>query len=230
MSNNLYLVHYKPKKRNSEYKIFSSSVRQYFADTYKHPLFHNHAPDGKSIYRSKGAPFQFKVINNEVYILALNEGVDFTDSFQWPNEIKMPLGRAGLIVELELFSKNPRQATFQPSEFQCYRNISPYIALNQEKYNTYLTLPENDRRTFIENGLANHILTAAKWCGITVDKEKHLIKTKIIQMRERRPLRIKDDLYFTPFDVMFECNTEVPDYVGIGKFVSRGYGTVVRYG
>ena len=43
-------------------------------------------------------------------------------------------------------------------------------------------------------------------------------------------MKIKDDLYFTHFDIMFECNTDIPDYIGIGKFVSRGYGTVVKYG
>ena len=230
MNNNISLVHYKPKELHAYQKIFSSSVRQYFADNYRHPLFHNHYPDGKSIYRSKGAPFQFKVINNEVFILAINEGVEFAESFQWPNEIQMPLGKTGLVIELVLASKSQRHATFQPIESQCYRNISPYIALNQEKYKAYLTLSEKDRRTCIENGLANHILTAAKWCWITVDKKEHLIKTRLIQMKAGQPLKIKDELFFTPFDVMFECNTDIPDYIGIGRFVSRGYGTVVRYG
>jgi hypothetical protein len=230
MSAGMYFINYRPINLTQKLNIFSSSVRQYFADTYKHPLFHNHYPDGKSIYRSKGAPFQFKVINNEVFILALNEGVEFAESFQWPNEIKMPLGRTGLTIELALVSKSKREATFQPIAFQCYRNISPYIALNQEKYKAYLTLSENERRAFIESGLANHILTASKWCGITVDKEKHVIKTQLIQMKAGPPIKIKDELSFTPFDVMFECNTDVPDYLGIGRFVSRGYGTMVKYG
>ena len=196
-------------------------------DNYPHPLFHNHDVTGKSIYRSKGAPFQFKVINNEVFILALNDGVEFADSFQWPKEIKMPLGNTGRYVEFELVSKIPQQASFCEIDFQCYRNITPYIALKQEKYKTYLALTEDERREFIEKGLLNHVLTAAKWCGHTV---KHQIKVKLIQMKMGNPVRIKDDLYFTPFDVMFECNTEIPDYLGIGRFVSRGYGTVVNYG
>lgn len=230
MKDNLVLVHYKHKNIKNNSRIFSSSVRQYFVDNYPHPLFHNHDVTGKSIYRSKGVPFQFKVINNEVFILAINEGVDFAESFQWPNEIKMPLGRTGLFVEFELISKTTKQASFKATEFQCYRSISPYLALNQEKYKTYLTLSESERRTFIENGLSNHILTAAKWCGITVNKDEHLIRTKLIQMRVSAPLKVKDDLYFMPFDVMFECNTEIPDYLGIGRFVSRGYGTMVKYG
>lgn len=227
MDNNLFLIHYKPKNLPNGFKIFSSSVRQYFADKYPHPLFHNHYPDGKSIYRSKGAPFQFKVINNEVFILALNEGLDFAYSFQWPEVINMPLGRNRLDVELELSSKTTKQASFQQSNFRCYRNISPYIALNQDKHKFYRSLSEKDKRKSIEKGLTNHILAAAKWCGIRVS---HRIQTNLIQMRTGIPTKIKDDLIFLPFDVMFECNTEIPDYIGIGKFVSRGYGTVVQYG
>lgn len=227
VNNNLSLIHYKPKELPNGFKIFSSSVRQYFVDKHPHPLFHNHYPDGRSIYRSKGAPFQFKVINNEVYILALNEGVDFANSFQWPEKITMPVGHNGLVVELELSSKSTKQANFQQSNFICYRNISPYIALNQDKQKAYLSLSEGDKRKAIEKGLADHILTAAKWCGITVT---HRIQTNLIQMKTGIPIKIKDDLKFPPFEVMFECNTEIPDYIGIGKFVSRGYGTLVHYG
>ena len=89
MNNNLCLICYEPKDCPKGFGIFSSSVRQYFADNYQHPLFHNHYPDGKSIIRNKGAPFQFKVINNEVLILALNVGVDFANSFQWPDAIEV---------------------------------------------------------------------------------------------------------------------------------------------
>lgn len=227
MVNNLLLIQYKTKNLPRGYTIFSSSVRQYFADKYQHPLFHNHHPDGRSIYRSRGAPFQFKVINNEVYILALNEGVDFADSFQWPKIITMSLGRGNIVVELELASKITKQTSFQPSDVRCYRNISPYIALNQDKHKFYLSLSEEDKRKAIEKGLTNHILTAAKWCGIKV---AHRIQTNLIQTKKGIPIRIKDNLSFMPFDVMFECNTAIPDYIGIGKFVSRGYGTVVQYG
>lgn len=225
--NNLLLIHYKHRNLSKSLRIFSSYVRQYFADNYSHPLFHNHQPDGKSIYRSKGAPFQFKVINNEVFILALNEGIDFADSFQWPNKIKIPLGYTGIIAELKLCSKTFKQANFQQTEFLCYRNISPYIALNQDKYKAYLSLSEDERRKAVGKGLVDHILTSAKRCEITVS---HTIQVNLIQMKSGIPLRIKDKLYFIPFDVMFECNTEIPDYIGIGKFVSRGYGTVVKYG
>ena len=227
MENNLTLIHYKPRSMTTGYRIYSSSVRQYFVNNYPHPLFHNHDPNGKSIFRSKGAPFQFKVINNEVFILALNEGVEFSKSFQWPGEIQMPVGGTGLVAQLELLSSEPKTVSFHPIESQCYRSISPYIALNQEKYEVYSTLSETEKRKIIEKGLVNHILTCAKWCGPTL---LHTIEVNLIQMTQGNPMKIKDDLYFTPFDIMFECNTDIPDYIGIGKFVSRGYGTVVKYG
>lgn len=227
MNDNLYLVHYKSGDLPDDFKIIPSSVRHYFVNNFSHPLFHNHYPDGKSIYRSRGAPFQFKVINNEVYILALNEGVDFAKLFQWPESITIFLGRRELPLELKLASKVVKQASFIQSDFRIYRNVSPYIALNQERQKTYLALSEEEKRKVVEKGITNHILTAAKWCGITIS---HPIQTNLIQMNTGIPIKIKDNLIFVPFDVMFDCNTEIPDYFGIGKFVSRGYGTVVQYG
>lgn len=63
MGDNLTLIYYKQQDKMDISGIFSSSVRQSFVDNYPHPLFHNHDVTGKSIYRSKGATFQFKVIN-----------------------------------------------------------------------------------------------------------------------------------------------------------------------
>lgn len=226
-SDNLLLIHYEPKNSNNLISIYSKSVRQFFTEKYPHPLFHNHTPDGKSIYRSRGAPFQFKVINNEIYILALNEGIDFAESFQWPDSFIMLIGKKKVEVEFSLISKEKIPATFNEISFECYRNISPYLALNQEKHKRYLELSEAEQRKIIEKGLSDHILTAAKWCGVNVS---HRIQTKLIQVKLGIPIRIKDNLIFVSFDVMFECNTEIPKYFGIGRFVSRGYGTVVRYG
>ena len=56
------------------------------------------------------------------------------------------------------------------------------------------------------------------------------VKSDLIQTKQGVPAKIKENLFLTPFDVMFECNTEIPDCIGIGKFVSRGYITVVQYG
>jgi hypothetical protein len=120
-----------------------------------------------------------------------------------------------------------RQSSFEKIESKYYRNISPYIALNQKNQKEFLSLSEVEKRKAIEKGLINHVLTAAKWCEVTV---AHKIEINLIQMREGNPIKIKDNLKFVYFDVMFECNTEIPDYIGIGKFVSRGYGTVVHYG
>ena len=150
MNDNLYLVHYKSGDLPDDFKIIPSSVRHYFVNNFSHPLFHNHYPDGKSIYRSRGAPFQFKVINNEVYILALNEGVDFAKLFQWPESITIFLGRRELPLELKLASKVVKQASFIQSDFRIYRNVSPYIALNQERQKTYLALSEEEKRKVVE--------------------------------------------------------------------------------
>ncbi len=224
MANELCLVQYKPIQIDLPL-IFASSVRRYFAEHFPHDCFHNHAPDGGSKYR--GAPVQFKVINQELYLLGVGEGAPFLGSFQWPELIQIPIGRSSLLVDFRFNSQRAIEAIFSECDQQIYRSLSPYLALNQEAYRTFIGASDLDRRAFVEKGLSDHILTAAKWCGVWVN---HRIRTSLIQMRLQPSIRVKDNLTFVGMDVVFESNTKIPDFIGIGRFVSRGYGTVVQYG
>lgn len=224
MAGELCLIHYKPST-SLHAPIFSSSVRRYFAQNFPHDCFHNHAPSGGSKYR--GAPVQFKVINEEVYLLGLGEGAAFMKAFQWPLSISIPIGRTGQAADLEFQGARDYEAQFTEGPSHIYRTLSPYLALNQEAYGAFLSKSEEVRRTFIEKRISDHILTAAKWCGVWVT---HRIESSLIQMRLHPSVRVKEDLTFVGLDVMFETNTAIPDYMGIGRFVSRGFGTVVRYG
>jgi len=225
MSENICLVHYKPVEREHLSYPCASSARQFFSDQYRHPFFHHHTPNGKSIVR--GAKIQFKPINQELYLLGVGEeGVAFMQSFQWPREIKIRLGHPMHTVSMTFESLKTDLAKFSPAPSLTYRTISPYLPLNQQAYSQFRKISDAERRLFIENRLKDHILSAAKWCGIWV---KHQITTNLIQMRLCRPIKVKESLTFIGMNAMFETNTEIPNFMGIGRFVSRGYGTVVKY-
>ena len=80
MASDLYYIWYTPKDFPNHFQIFSGSIRQYFVNHYPPPFFHNHRLDGKSIYRSRGAPIQFKVINNEICILSLPNDLEHEEN------------------------------------------------------------------------------------------------------------------------------------------------------
>lgn len=226
MFENLCLVHYKPVGREYLSYLCANSARQFFSDQYHHPFFHHHTPNGKSIAR--GAKIQFKLINQELYLLGVGEeGVAFMQSFQWPQEIKIRFGNTMHTVLMTYESLKTDLAKFSLTPSLIYRTISPYLPLNQQAYSRFRKISDAERRLFIENRLKLHILSAAKWCGVWV---KHQITTSLIAMRLCHPIKVKKSLTFAGMNVMFETNTEIPNFMGIGRFVSRGYGTVVKYG
>ncbi len=231
----LVLVSYRLVNSLVKSVFYSSSARRFFCKNYPHPLFHNHRPNGKSWIR--GAPVQFKVVNGDLCILGVGDGAEFLRSFNWPKGIFFYINHTKERIDLANPSQRYLTVDFAETEFNTYRTISPYLALNQEAYNNFNKLDEVGKRELIERRLSNHILSAAKWCNIWV---RHRIKTRLIQMRSPRPIKIKkissgefqkeNFLIFVGMDVMFETNTNIPDFIGIGRFVSRGYGTVVKYG
>jgi len=224
-SNQLTLVNYKPLDDEKILVFYSSSARRFFIDNYPHPLFHNKRSDGKSLAR--GSRIQFKVINGELYILGIGEGAEFLESFHWPDQITFPIGYTGKKIIMSKYLVDVINADFEETDFMSYRTLTPYLALNQSAYEHFKELGEDERRIFIEQRLQNHILSAAKWCGVWLN---HRVKTQLIQMRRVKSVEVKKSLKFVGMDVMFETNTHIPDFIGIGRFVSRGYGTVVKYG
>ena len=58
-------------------------------------------------------------------------------------------------------------------------------------------------------------------------KYKNQIVCKLLSMEEPRLTTVKGIRMMT-FDVEFKSNLSLPDYMGLGKHVSIGYGTIVR--
>jgi hypothetical protein len=104
-----------------------------------------------------------------------------------------------------------------------YRFISPWMALNNNNYQRYITINKNQKQGFLEKILIGNILSASKGLDYTVEDR---IKPSIIYMRE-----IKTRLKGTPlvaFKGVFEVNFDLPELFGLGKSVSRGFGAVKR--
>jgi hypothetical protein len=117
---------------------------------------------------------------------------------------------------------------YHDSEFEClnngttrsYKFLSPWLALNQENYVKYQNSVIADRRVLLKKILIGNILSMSKHLGydvtntINVDIE---ISAKKVHYK------------YVPligFKGIFEANFLIPDYFGIGKGVSHGFGTV----
>lgn len=104
-------------------------------------------------------------------------------------------------------------------------HIRKWLALSQDNYAKYETLETVvERVSFLEGLLIGNILSMCKGLGITIERQ---INCKITHISDPTTVRYKGNPMMS-FDADFLCNVSLPDYIGLGKAVSLGHGTVVR--
>ncbi len=107
-----------------------------------------------------------------------------------------------------------------------YSFLAPWLALNEKNYEQYQKLGTwAERKQLLEKILIGNIISMSKSLGYPVPEP---IKANIGKMKE-----VSIKLKGTPmlgFLGTFSVNFEIPDYWGMGKSVSRGFGTIIRVG
>ena len=106
-----------------------------------------------------------------------------------------------------------------------YEFITPWIALNEENFKTYIKIKNNQEKTnsFLKKILIGNILSMSKSMGYVVPEK---LNVPFLSKRENF-VEIKKGVKLLSLTSSFKINFLIPEYWGIGKFSSRGYGTVV---
>ena len=104
-------------------------------------------------------------------------------------------------------------------------HIRKWLPLNQENYEKYVATESlAEKYAMLENLLIGNILSFAKGVGIHFEKQ---VVCKITAIGDPHIITYKG-VKMMAFDAEFKSNVSIPDYVGLGKGVSLGMGTVVR--
>jgi len=192
-------------------------LRGFFATKFtEYNELHQHDAD-KFIYRYPVV--QYKMIKDVPTVIGINEGADVLkkiyDEYQ---EIRLG-ANTYQIVERGIALKDEE---FGSSDMiRSYEFATPWLALNQENYKRFYTLKgKEERDEFVLKILIGNIISMSKSLGYEVpaqikcDTNLHFQKD-----------RLKDVSVMT-FTGKFHVNFQIPDYLGIGKSVSRGFGAV----
>ncbi|MEM2160315.1 MAG: CRISPR-associated endonuclease Cas6 [Candidatus Nitrosotenuis sp.] len=102
-----------------------------------------------------------------------------------------------------------------------YEFYSPWIALNETNYEKYKQLGKSDKKNLLEKILIGNILSMFKGLGIFITKK---VEVNIIK-QSSMPITAHENK-FVGFRLNFTCNTNLPDFLGLGKSVSKGFGTI----
>ena len=210
--NNLRLKPYQIHK-------FRGFIGNLFAD---YDLIHNHDPvSGKNIYRYP--LIQFKLINGKPALIAITD-----EAVKIFTEIFMRLDQ--VVIDQESFPVYEKDLKIETVSFGYaekmigYAFESPWIALNQANYKRYIRSGQKtERHKILERALTGNILSMAKYLDCWLEKTQR-VKVRLNNVRERR-VNLKGNTLFG-FTGAFKTNFIIPDYLGLGKSVSRGFGTV----
>lgn len=198
-----------------------NSLRGYIAGIFpQYEILHNHRSDGSLLYLYPRV--QYRVLHQEGYIIGIEEGVSVVREIEPMVDHLNLKGKRYSIRQKQITLEN---VSFGLNDaFVTFHFIKPWLALNEQNYHEYTRTGNKRKRDIIlKNILKGNLLSLAKSIGYVVDKQ---IEVTSLFLEEKECF-----LKRTPmlgFLGTFSVNFEIPDYWGIGKSVSRGFGTVVK--
>lgn len=193
-------------------------LRGYFGSLFKEKseLLHNHMGDGE--FRYEYPKVQYKVIDSIPTLVGIADGAELlTGLFLKIRELNID----GEIYPVHQKNIEARQVepggTVAP---KTYRFETLWMGLNQKNHVRYNDANPLEREKLLENILVGNCLSFLKSLEIFVE-------TKLVARGsfKEKSTRFKNNRMIA-FEGMFEINAELPDYIGLGKQVSRGFGTI----
>ena len=198
-------------------------LRGYFGNLFKEhsSLLHNHFADGSLRYRYPSV--QYKVLAGIPTLIGIGEGASLLPTlFLEIKELK--LDGIQYAINSKNIKHNQEQIGFS-EELQSYRFETLWMALNQENHKIFVRL-ENDleKKKMLNSILVGHVLSLFSNAGIILNANQRLMAMTTLQ---EKSTQFKGQTMLA-FKGEFVINADIPDGLGLGKSVSRGFGTVKK--
>ena len=197
------------------------ALRGFFGNKFEEEvLLHNHGPNDELIYQYPKV--QYKVVDRVANVIGIDEGAKVLERL-WLSIDQTKIGRQELQVLDSHFqwTEYSIAITSEPIE---YRFATPWLALNQQNFRDYTQLRTSEAQCDKLNKLLiGNTLSLCKSLGIFLQER---IAADCSKLRT-----IKTSLKgqsMVGFVGSFTLNLYIPTLLGLGKSVSRGFGTVER--
>ncbi len=198
---------------DSDFKMNPAQLRGFLAHLFAHiPEFHHHSD------HSYHYPLiQYKAIDKKLAVIGVGEFADHVfDKISDLGHVttktqKIPLNN----VQFKVKSYSCRNTSAK------YRFTSPWIALNERNYSIYKKITKKEKKSLLERILVGNILSMLKGLGIFVD---YKITSEISQFKSTQITA--HDNRFAGIYAEFETNVILPEFLGLGKSVTKGFGAI----
>lgn len=193
-------------------------LRGYFGNLFQEhsPLLHNHYADGSSRYAYPLV--QYKVIDSTPVLVGFREGADLL--------VALFLKISALDIEGHHYPVKAKNIQQKQIELHVNRQLYNYsfktlwMALNQINFQKYCRLDTDEQKQLLNLQIQNNILSFYK--GLDFRTTERIMATGRF---EEKQTQFKNQNMLA-FSGSFTCNAYLPQWAGIGKAVSRGFGTV----
>jgi hypothetical protein len=201
----------------------AAQLRGYFGTYFREHsvLLHNHYADGSTRYRMPLV--QYKVLAGVPTLVGIADGAQLLAELFFKIQ--------SLRIEEHEYAVMERDIRLQQvsvgvgDQLNDYRFVTPWMALNQPNYAEYRQKEEAERRAMLGRILTGNLLSFFKGVGLYLPPEARVLTT--VRPQSERLTGFKDNL-MTAIGADFTTNAILPDWVGLGKSVARGYGTIQR--
>ena len=218
---NILIIKFRDYISDDEVYFFRSAIIQKLENK-SEVLFHNHLDKDK--YRYSYPLIQYKKIKQKAAIVCIDKGTEVIGSFISQCDLDLQLGKRNLNMQID--SLIPYKIQIQQCSELANYHIHKWLPLNSDNYRKYLKMDGlTEKVTFLENILIGNLLSFTK--GINVFLDFH-IQCKITQINFPQ-LIINKDVKLMSFKIDFQSNIYIPEYIGIGKSTSIGYGIVTQH-
>jgi hypothetical protein len=187
--------------------------------------FHNHNnEEGANKLHYRYPLIQYKLHQSRPVLLCIDKGVDEAHHFfvqpDWSlviNKEKHDMRIQKLVLnqfEMKIFERP-----------QSYR-IHNWLALNSENYKMYHSMIRiTDKIALLERILTNNLLRFVEGIGWENDRKIEVSITDLIKVNRVSYQGLKVEAH----NIDFNCNVFIPDFIGLGRGSSIGFGVVKHY-
>ena len=181
-------------------------------------LFHNHLDEG---FRFSYPLIQYKTIGGKAALFCIGEGTREVASFFEESDFLLRIGDREESFSVENVWAN--QWLLQTWEDSFHYSMRRWLPLNKANYELYSATEEGiERNRLLESVLIGNLLSMSKGLGHFYESDVTCTITDIDNTRfySHKKVRLQG------FDIRFKTNVFLPDFIGLGKGASMGFGIV----
>ncbi len=166
---------------------------------------------------------QVKILNEEIYLVGIKEGVEPIELIMENIEL---LNFGNITFKIENIESEKIELDIGCTDKAIHYNfLSPWIALNRvnlKRYKGFSEKKSKDRTDFLRRLLSQNIAFIGKEFGLSL--ESRIFVDLSLESLEPKFL---DDGKAGSFSGSFNSNFVLPNYIGVGNGITKGFGVLL---